>query len=506
MKSSILIEILQSFSTNEIKELGEFIRSPFYNKNESVIKLYDYLRKYYPEFPEDKIEKETVYRKIFSGTQYNDGFMRKVIFQLSRLGENYLSYIAGTKDTIKLRIDLLGELNIRKLGKSFKKYYPELSRDVDKNQYKDHNYYQNKYSLETLITNSMNNIRYKVDLHDKKLSYNEHVIRKLQWLRNYFLSVSLNTYRYLNYQGYTDQFEFSDEVLDLIIDFLLEGDNDLTNKGLKFKEDPIIKLHINEIMLMKVKNESKNIGNDKYYLILKKALMVHNKQFTHDAMFSLYNILHQHCIYKILRGFSDYRKERFELDKIALERDIYRPAGEDNFPPPAFASLVRDASEMGETGWAESFINKYEKFLEKVNYETVINLSYAHINFSKKDFTKALKHLNKIKPIKRWEFKFGVKELTLLTYYELSMFNEIYYLLDSFRHFISSMGAHFSKNRIISRNNFIKYYSKLIKAKDRHKKIDLTEMILDLKNTELVIFGREWLMEKVKELESRTYK
>src|SRR5258706_8148653 len=92
MKKSNLIQILESFSAKEIKEFGEFIVSPFFNKNESVIKLYGYLRKYYPGFEENKILKEEVYRKIFPGAKYNDGFMRKTIFNLVHLAETYISY------------------------------------------------------------------------------------------------------------------------------------------------------------------------------------------------------------------------------------------------------------------------------------------------------------------------------------------------------------------------------------------------------------------------------
>jgi hypothetical protein len=221
---------------------------------------------------------------------------------------------------------------------------------------------------------------------------------------------------------------------------------------------------------------------------------------SHDLRFSLYNILLQHCAFRILRGFKEYGKERWELDKIALSQGIYMSIAEKYFPPPAFASIVRDASEAKQFEWAEIFINDYKTGLETNNFETAINLSYALINFNKKEYETSLEYLNKIKPVKRWEFKFAVKELTLLVFYELSMFSQAYYLLDSYRHFLIGMTRNFSSDRINSRNNFIKYYMKLLKVKEVSKKAGLPEIKSDLENKELLIFNRDWLREKINEL------
>jgi hypothetical protein len=49
MHKSNLFEILNTFTLKEFKEFGEYIRSPFFNKNESVKKLYYYVKKYYPD-------------------------------------------------------------------------------------------------------------------------------------------------------------------------------------------------------------------------------------------------------------------------------------------------------------------------------------------------------------------------------------------------------------------------------------------------------------------------
>jgi hypothetical protein len=242
------------------------------------------------------------------------------------------------------------------------------------------------------------------------------------------------------------------------------------------------------------------LRTDKYYHKLKGELVNTGNGFPGEARFSLYNILHQHCAYKLLRGFSDYKDERFELDKIALKYKIYKTDIENHFPPPAFAILVRDAAESGNIEWAENFIDEYEHTLDKDNYDTVINISKGLVNFYKGKFRESLDCLNKIKPVKRWEFKLAVKELTLMLYYELSMIQEAYYLADSFRHFVSKLGSYFPEERVISRNNFLKYYTRLLKLKENNSHKGTEDIIIDLENRGLVIFNRYWLKEKLKQI------
>ena len=290
-----------------------------------------------------------------------------------------------------------------------------------------------------------------------------------------------------------------DNTADFLIDMLDSGDNkeswcDLNNLA--------IKVHLYEIMLMRNKSSNENLSKDTYYKKLKDILKNETENLPHDLRFSLYNILTQHSTTKILAGFNEYWKQRWELDKIALEQDIYMSKAEKQFPPPAFASIVRNAAAAKEFEWANSFIEKYKDQLDKDNFDTTMNLSYANIYFNKGDHDKALVYLNKIKPVKRWEFKFAVKELTLQIFYELSMFEQAHYLIDSFRHFLSSMTKNFSLERTESRNNFLKYYTGLLKMKENSGSKGLESILKDLNKRELLIFNRDWLIEKTEELET----
>src|SRR5258706_11180056 len=121
MNRSNLIVLLKQLDAKEFREFGELVHSPFFNKNQSAITLYEYLKKLYPDFPESSIEKEGVYSKIFHKAEYNDGFMRTVLFNLSALAEEYLRQVSLKKNGARSSMLLLEELNDRKLEKIFLK-------------------------------------------------------------------------------------------------------------------------------------------------------------------------------------------------------------------------------------------------------------------------------------------------------------------------------------------------------------------------------------------------
>ena len=141
MISATLLGMLGKFTPKEFKEFGEFVKSPFFNKNIHVKQLYDYLKKFYPEFDDKKLDKEIVFKNIFEEKKYNDGFLRTVIYNMGKLAEDYLAYINFRKDDLNRGINLLKELNERKLEKVFLKYYSEIEEDIDSLIYRNPDYY-----------------------------------------------------------------------------------------------------------------------------------------------------------------------------------------------------------------------------------------------------------------------------------------------------------------------------------------------------------------------------
>ena len=67
MENFKIIQVLRSFNRKDVKRFGEFVASPYFNKNKSVKKLFDVFEKYHPDFDNRNFTLENVYKKVFQG-------------------------------------------------------------------------------------------------------------------------------------------------------------------------------------------------------------------------------------------------------------------------------------------------------------------------------------------------------------------------------------------------------------------------------------------------------
>lgn len=483
MYKSNLLKIISTFSPKEIKDFGEFVQSPFYNKNESTVKLYEYIRREYPDFTEDKMEKEFVHQALFPGTKYNDGFMRTIIFNLNSLAEEFLAYVNFKNDKARYGILLIEELNRRKLDKLLVKHFNEVETEINFIEDKNRDFLYYKYLFERINYSYQNWSRFrKKNLKDYE---NERITNETEYLAEYFLGRMLGNYRFLITKSEHENLEVHIELFDRIIEFLTSSSN-------SYLDSPSVKLHLYEILLIREKEE-------KYYNILKEILLDPQIKITNDEKFSLLNILQTFCSYMIYNGSTGYLKERFMLYKEAVRGEFYKGSEDIYFDDLLFANIALVGIQVGESEWVSKFINKFKDTISPDNREIIINYCLGRIHFSKCEYEKALSVLNSIKSVKHVQFKLVVRNLTLMIYYELGMLDLAYSHSDSYRHFLKSIVNSFAKSRYERQNSFLKFFNRLIKLKEKPNKIEAEEFTYDIKKTSNIV-EKEWLVSKIQEL------
>ena len=486
MISTGLIKILSKFTADEFKEFGEFINSPFFNKNKNVITLYGYLKKYYPGFDFKFLDKKMIYRRLFNKGGYNDGFMRILTHNMNKLCEDFLSYRGFFKKEVNKKLSLLEELNERKLDKAFVKAYKETKNILSGEIYRGAEFFYNEYRLYEHMEEYMDWSKYK------NKDYKSFTFNTLTYisddLTKFYLSKVLNHYRFIanmaNYQKINYNFDF----LDHIMEFLLADEN-------RFTGELKIKLHMREILLIKEKKEE-------HYEVLKDILIKNKDQLNHSDRYSLHNILQGYCTYGKYKGYRGYLKERFGLYKICLAQKLYAATEHVYFDDLMFANIALTALSLGEYNWTEKFIDKYKTLLAPDNSEIVVKYSQARLCFTKKEFEKTIQLLDSIKVLKHIQFKMPVRDLTLMAHYELSQFSHAFYRIDSYRHFLKNNKETLSKERFERISNFLKFYTKLAKLKEKNifkGAAKLKKEIQSAKNT----LETNWLLEKLNEAEKK---
>ena len=148
MFKSPIIKILKTFSKQDMKEFGLFVRSPFFNTNQSVIKLFEQIKKYHPEF-DDKIQgKELLFEKTFGKIKYDDSFMRVTVFRLLELAKEFLIHRNLKRNDLLKDVILLDELNYCELYDVILRSISDLEKKTDKIKVRDDQLYFFKYRME----------------------------------------------------------------------------------------------------------------------------------------------------------------------------------------------------------------------------------------------------------------------------------------------------------------------------------------------------------------------
>ena len=122
-----VIKTLRIFSKQDMKEFDLFVQSPFFNTNQSVIKLFEQIKKHYPEFDDKMPDKRSLFEKSFGKIKYDDSFMRVTLFRLLELAKEFLVHRNLKRNHLLKETILLDELNYCDL-------YDSMLKSIDDEQ------------------------------------------------------------------------------------------------------------------------------------------------------------------------------------------------------------------------------------------------------------------------------------------------------------------------------------------------------------------------------------
>jgi len=484
MNKSSLITLLRVFDKKQLKEFSYFLRSPFFNKNKAVIKLFDHIKSLYPDYAPDKLDKESVYKAALGKSEYHPVFMRVLMSKLRSLAEDYLIHTKLQTDKTGRRnylIEKLSEMNelteARKIVsnemKILEKFKPIKADDYLK-VYQLMYHKTNLFSQQFSITR-MNRPGSRFD-EDQK------------YLICYFLLKILEDYMY--YLSLSNIINFKPKLS------FLDGITFFLNKNKEYLEIPDIKIQYLNIMLMLEKDI-------KYLTELKEALYSSFRELQKQDVYSTISNILNFCQNSfLLTNDEQFLHEKHEINLFTLENNfITSSADEIEIGFARYYNILVSFFEVGKFDDAEKFISGYGPRLPESEQDFWINFSYASLQCYRQDQDSALSYLTKIKRLKNSMEKLNFKGLELKIFYEAGMFLEAETALDAFIHLINEEKLLSAINKEIFRK-YCYYYKKLLLLNYEKKSTDAESLLIDLANTPNVM-QKNWLRKKIKEIEAK---
>jgi hypothetical protein len=483
MKDSKLIKILRTFSPEERTSFEKFIASPYFNTVKNYLSLFKELIKFYPDFNDDKLKHEYIYKKLFKSKPFNKQVMWNLKSGLEKLAKEFLEQVALGKNKFERMELLVTEFGNRKLLKDYSHTLNEMEKLLETNAI-DSKYFENRENLETYKQVYYFLINKVQSMSDSKLKAAEYQI--LLFLR---MTVGgLNDMSVLT-KDYNSTFEVNIPMefvrhIDLksIVDYA---------RSKKFEYAFLIEIYYHSLMMLLEPGETGHLN---------KARKLYKMHYDKFNLGEKRTIMHWILIYCILRTESEgikYERIIFELNKFRLKEGLaFYPKGQ--LHKEIFYQILSVALSIGKTKWAENFIKNYTSKLQPEIQKFTEAMAYAYLHFQKKEYEKVLRDLNNVEYFDIWD-KLYAKSLLAKTYYEMNIFDSLLNHIDSAKHFLKT---NISVSELYAKyyGNFYYFLTRLISVyenADLHlisvlKKEILSTIKLDNKN---------WLLEKANELE-----
>ncbi len=134
MEQSKLIELLKTFKSKEWRRLGEFVQSPFFNKNQEIAAFYRVLDGYFPHFSPSKIQKEKVFSVLFPGSPFDGQKMGRLMNYLHQLAEQFIVFQYYQEQEILQHYHATLAFSNRKLEKHYNHHYRKMQKQLEKEQ------------------------------------------------------------------------------------------------------------------------------------------------------------------------------------------------------------------------------------------------------------------------------------------------------------------------------------------------------------------------------------
>lgn len=474
MIKTTLIEILRALSKEELKRFSDFVNSPYFNKKTPVTKLFELIKVYSPEFKSDNLDRKLVWNKLFPEKEFNYGVMKNLIYDLTKLIERFLEEELFAEDKYKRGIFLLNNLGSKDLNKILESEYKTMYMKAESAKHGPDKY-ENLAVLKWTHYSLLDNM-------DKKNQENIYEIAEytiynfLITIFKIFNNIYADTlmHREINYRS-------------LPLEVLGEYDFGRLLESVKKnseKDYKIISIYYDMYRAFK-----ENASPESYYRFK-------NNLFENDLLlidFERRNLFA--CLCTALtynESLKNKPEENCVIIKTMHEKNLITDTN-DEISIRDFSYGVRMSAMVNDTAFLEEFINTYLKKLRSSSVENMKLYGAAYLYFAKGEFSKALELTNKIN-FDLMTFKYELKNLQLMLFYEMKDFDSLIYAMDSYKHFATGNKyvSEAVRKKIFRLTGYLNQMIKLHDIPDKNKLNYLKEKI-----SNDTLNSKQWLIRKI---------
>lgn len=409
MKKSKLIVLLATLSSEELQNFDSFIRSPYFNTREELIPLFQYLVGLSPDFPEEDLQKESVFRTVYPSQVFDEKQLAYRMNYLLKLGERFLSIQSFEQSPVQPQLHLLESLVNRKLEKEYQFVHKKLNRQLEESEILQSERFYHLFRMREI--GDQHFVRKDVRRYDPNLEVASDNLDRFYFSKKLRMLTEMINREHIFNQTYNQSFQ------GMLLNGL--GGTDVLNNLL-------IKAYYH---ILKMLNDDEDAAAQ--YEEVKKLFQSNITVFSESDKQNILSHLLNFCIQQI-REQTDRRpflEEALNLYMFGIETKIYLQR--EQLSPWHFKNIIKLAFNLGNFDWAEEFMYQYSPMLEESFRENALYYNLADLYYQKKDYEKAMRFLNQVE-FTDIHYNLNAKLLLLKLYYELDEEEALLSLLASF--------------------------------------------------------------------------
>jgi hypothetical protein len=477
MEKTRPVELLKSFSSQELKAFGRFLESPYFNTNEKVCSLYELLKSQHPFASPRLIDRRKIYAALFPGEAFNDQRIRDLSSILLKLLESFLTVQSLKKNPAAEKRLLLKELDGRRMDSLFETRFREAEKAAGSGNtgayaQLDNFLLQDIYS-EYLHRRFHGRSDKATGVHEYKKLADSQLRFTLLWM------LETITFHHSQHTNFNQPFVLGNYIQPLISLYHASGMHSVD-----------FEMRLSNLQMLMT-------GEEEHYFRLKELLLSEPSQdISLVERKNFLTNLTNFCNRKMRQGDENFLSEMITLYDIVVEADELLLLEYGSLSHIFFTNYVIMHLRSGNIEKASGFIEKYGEYIPEEFRDDTLNFSKAHVAYSQKDHRKALQLLSLAKA-PNGNKKIEIKFLQLMIFYDRQDFEQAQFTIDALLHQVK--GDTYGEAYRRSATNFVKIYRQLLNLCSNSDKKGAGALLKSIASTG-DLSNRFWLKEKAAEL------
>ncbi|MBV6438834.1 MAG: hypothetical protein DYG98_11985 [Haliscomenobacteraceae bacterium CHB4] len=364
MTDSKLIELFRALTPRQLSRLGDFLQSPFFNKNDDCLLLFNYLQKYAPAFNHPQLSRQNVLKKLTVNKSLDEKSLAHLSSRLLALTERFLVVESFLSDEWKQQLTLMQLYRDLDLPKHYKSTQAEAEKILALSPLRDAGFYREQLIARRFF--------YEHGDHHQRI-YNERLQVAADALDVYFIAEKLRyACEMLNYETVLN-IRYDTPYLDEVMAW---------SESEIYSDIPAIRIYRNLLLLLTHPDETEHFESA-------KSLIAASEHFFESGeLQQLYLQLLNYCTRRINR-FNDDRflHEHLEINKILLKNGLIFNGG--FISPWDYTNIVAVGLKTGQADWTSKFIHDYCGRLPAEYAENVFRYNLAQYHYHLKQYDEA---------------------------------------------------------------------------------------------------------------------